>query len=522
MDPTESTITGPGQRILVLDFGAQYTQLIARRVRECRVYCEILPGNLPAADADSHRPNGIILSGGPSSVYDPGSLKPDPGIFRLGIPVLGICYGHQLMAQMLGGEVCQAERKEFGPAEITLAARSALFDGIGEPGDRLPCWMSHGDLVLTVPAGFEVTSHTPTAPVASMADEFRKLYGVQFHPEVAHTPFGLSLLAAFVHGICGCRADWTPANMVDLVVNNIRRQVGTAGVVCGVSGGVDSCCVAALMHRAIGEQLTCIFVDHGLLRKGEAEEVRRDFAQALGIRLVSVDARDQFLNALGGVEDPEEKRKIIGAEFVRVFDSCAENLTGVKFLAQGTLYPDVIESGGGHAKTIKTHHNVGGLPEQMTLHVVEPLRNMFKDEARAVALDLGLPESIVWRHPFPGPGLAIRILGEVTAERLHMVREADAIFIQELYSTGLYRSLSQALAVLAPIRSVGVMGDIRTYGNPIILRAVTTEDFMTANWAPLQEEVLRRVSARIVNEVPGVNRVVYDITSKPPATIEWE
>ncbi len=373
------------------------------------------------------------------------------------------------------------------------------------------------------PPGFEVVATTPSAPVAAMANRQRRLYGVQFHPEVAHTPFGKELLRAFLYGPCGCHGDWTPAHFIEEAVAAIRAQVGKAGVVCGVSGGIDSCCVAALMHRAIGDQLTCIFVDHGLLRKGEAEQVRNDFAGAFGIRLIYADARERFLRRLAGVADPEQKRKIIGAEFVRVFEEYANNLTGVEFLAQGTLYPDVIESGGSkQAVTIKTHHNVGGLPEDMTLKVIEPLRLLFKDEARAVAAELGLPESIVWRHPFPGPGLAIRILGEVTAERLEILRAADAIFLEELRAAGLYREIWQALTVLAPIKSVGVMGDQRTYAHPIILRAVTSEDAMTARWAHLPYEFLERVSNRIVNEVAGINRVVYDISSKPPATIEWE
>jgi len=507
----------------VLDFGAQYTQLIARRVRECSVYCEILPHDTPPDLIASCRPKGIILSGGPSSVYDAGAPRADKALYALGVPILGICYGLQLMTYQLGGEVHPAAQREYGPATMTVLDPDALFVEIAQVGEELPCWMSHGDKVLAPPPGFQVIATTPTTPVAAMVDPDRRFYGVQFHPEVAHTPFGKALLRNFLMGPCGCRGDWTAANFVEQAVEAIRARVGSAGVVCGVSGGIDSCCVAALVHKAIGDQLTCIFVDHGLLRKGEAEQVRDDFAAAFGIHLIYADARARFLKRLEGVTDPEQKRKIIGEEFVRVFEEYADNLSGVAYLAQGTLYPDVIESGGSpQAVTIKTHHNVGGLPEDMTLKVVEPLRSLFKDEARAVAAELGLPESIVWRHPFPGPGLAIRILGEVTAERLDLLREADAIFIEELRAAGLYREIWQALTVLAPIRSVGVMGDQRTYAHPIILRAVTSEDAMTATWARIPYEVLERVSSRIVNEVPGVNRVVYDISSKPPATIEWE
>ncbi len=511
------------ENVVILDFGAQYTQLIARRVRECKVYCEILPFDTPVEEIAAKRPRGIIFSGGPSSVYAPGAPHADRRVYDLGIPVLGICYGLQLMAHQLGGEVQPAERAEYGHADLTILDSAPLFVGVGEGKETVPCWMSHGDHVLTPPAGFRVVATTQSAPIAAITDEARKLYGVQFHPEVAHTPFGTRLLQNFLMGPCGCSGTWTPAHFVDEAVALIRSQVGDEGVVCGVSGGIDSCCVAALMHKAIGDQLTCIFVDHGLLRKGEAEQVRDDFAKAFGIRLIYADVRERFLLRLAGIEDPERKRKVIGEEFVRVFEEYAADLRGATFLAQGTLYPDVIESGGSkNSVTIKTHHNVGGLPEDMSLKVIEPLRLLFKDEARAVAAELGLPETIVWRHPFPGPGLAIRILGEVTAERLQMLQEADAIFISELRSAGLYRTVSQALAVLAPIRSVGVMGDLRTYAHPVILRAVTTEDFMTASWARLPYDFLDKVSSRIVNEVDGINRVVYDISSKPPATIEWE
>lgn len=518
--PSSDTAEEP---VFILDFGAQYTQLIARRVRECHVYCEILPHDTPVSKIAELAPRGIIFSGGPSSVYDEGAPRVDPAVYELGIPILGICYGQQLMSFQLGGDVRPAEQREYGPAELTVLRSEPLFAGIAEQGAHLPCWMSHGDKVWSAPPGFEIAAVTTSTPVAAMFNAARGFYAVQFHPEVIHTPFGKELLRNFLMGPCGCHGTWTPAHFIDEAVAEIRQKVGNAGVVCGVSGGIDSCCVAALMHRAIGDQLTCIFVDHGLLRKGEAEQVRDDFAAAFGIRLVYADARERFLNKLQGITDPEQKRKIIGNEFVRVFEEHADNLTDVQFLAQGTLYPDVIESGGSkQSVTIKTHHNVGGLPEDMVLKVIEPLRSLFKDEARAVAAELGLPESIVWRHPFPGPGLAIRILGEVTAERLETLQAADAIFIEELRSAGLYREIWQALAVLAPIRSVGVMGDQRTYAHPIILRAVTSEDAMTAAWARIPYDVLDKIASRIVNEVPGVNRVVYDISSKPPATIEWE
>ncbi len=513
----------PAELVIILDFGAQYTQLIARRVRECGVYCEILSHDVTLSALQERRPRGIILSGGPSSVYDSGAPMADPDLYSAGIPVLGICYGQQLMTYQLGGEVRPAERREYGRAELTILEPAPLFDRVGKAGDTAMCWMSHGDKVLTPPPGFQVLATTSSAPVAAMANPVRALYGVQFHPEVAHTPFGTELLRSFLMGPCGCSGSWTAAGFVEDAIHRIREQVGSSGVICGVSGGIDSCCVAALVYRAIGDQLTCIFVDHGLLRKGEAEQVRTDFAAALGIKLICADVGPRFLAKLEGIVDPESKRKIIGAEFVRVFEEYAENISDAAYLAQGTLYPDVIESGGSRQSvTIKTHHNVGGLPEDMGLKVIEQRRMLFKDEARTVAVQLGLPESIVWRHPFPGPGLAIRILGEVTRERLALLREADSIFIDELRAAGLYREMSQALAVLAPIRSVGVMGDVRTYAHPIILRAVTTDDFMTASWARIPYEVLEVVSSRIVNEVAGVNRVVYDISSKPPATIEWE
>jgi GMP synthase (glutamine-hydrolysing) len=506
--------------ILILDFGGQYTQLIARRIRECHVYCEILPYNTPIAEIEARRPSGIVFSGGPASVREPGAPAIDATIYGIGCPLLGICYGHQLMALQLGGHVVPAEKREYGRADLTVVEPGVLYDNMAAD---LTCWMNHGDTVLAPPSGFQILARTDNTPVASMGDAARQLYGVQFHPEVAHTPFGKELLRRFVVEVCGCHQLWTPASFVEEAVEKIRDEVGDSGVVCGVSGGIDSCCVAALVHQAVGDRLTCIFVDHGLLRLGEAEQVRNDFAVGLGIRLVFVDARDRFLRRLTGVVDPEQKRKIVGEEFVRVFEENADNIAGARFLAQGTLYPDVIESGTSTAAKIKTHHNVGGLPADMRLRVIEPLRYLFKDEARAVAEQLGLPESIVWRHPFPGPGLAIRITGDVTAERLAMLRHADAIFIDELRRAGIYKSIWQAFAALAPgIRSVGVMGDSRTYEHPIILRAVTSDDAMTAQWARLPYDLLEKVSNRIVNEVAGVNRVVYDVSSKPPATIEWE
>lgn len=506
--------------ILVLDFGAQYAQLIARRVREWHVYCEIVPHNISVAEIAARNPRGLILSGGPLSVYEPHAPVCDPGIYAMGIPVLGICYGHQLMAQQLGGDVQPSDAREYGSTVLRLVADDVLFEGVPQ---ETQCWMSHGDVVRQPPPGFRTIATTAATPVAAMVDESRRLYGVQFHPEVVHTPFGKDLLGRFVRRVCGCHGNWQPGSFIDDAIESIRSRVGDAGVICGVSGGVDSCAVAALVHRAIGDQLTCVFVDHGLMRLGEAEQVQRDFADALGIRLVSVDASERFFGRLKGVIDPEEKRKVIGEEFVRVFEEQAALLPNVRFIAQGTLYPDVIESGSSTAATIKTHHNVGGLPEKMGLKVLEPFRYLFKDEVREVASLLGLPRSIVWRHPFPGPGLAVRIMGEVTPERVDLVRRADAIFIEELRAAGYYDRVWQAFAALASqVRTVGVMGDARTYAHPVVLRAVTSDDAMTADWARLPHELLHRVSTRITNEVPGVNRVVYDISSKPPATIEWE
>ncbi len=510
---------GVREQVIVLDFGGQYTQLIARRVRECHVFCEILPYDTPLTALLARQPKGIILSGGPSSVYEPNAPKVDPELFTLGIPVLGICYGHQLMAYLLGGEVQPAEEREYGRTLLTVVQSDPLFSQLDY---HLTCWMSHGDQVLTPPPGFVVLAETQNTPVAAMGDLQRHLYGVQFHPEVSHTPFGMNLLRNFLYTVCGCQPTWTPANFVQEAVAQIRAQVGNEKVLCAVSGGVDSCTVAALVQRAIGENLTCIFVDHGLLRKGEAEQVRELFTRHFPSHLIFVDARQRFLTRLEGVTDPEEKRKRIGEEFIRVFEEHADELGECRYLAQGTLYPDVIESGTRLAAKIKTHHNVGGLPEWMRMELLEPLRYLFKDEVRAVAMELGLPPRIVWRQPFPGPGLAVRVLGALTGEKLEIVREADAILNEELERSGWARRVWQAFAVLPDVRSVGVMGDQRTYHYPVVLRVVHSEDAMTAEPAELPWDLLMTIANRIVNEVPGVNRVLYDLSSKPPATIEWE
>jgi GMP synthase (glutamine-hydrolysing) len=462
---------------------------------------------------------GIVFSGGPSSVYDDGAPTIDRRIYDLRIPILGICYGMQLMAHQLGGGVVAGARREYGKTELDVLDNSDLFAGLNP---ELICWMSHGDAVQSPPPGFKTSARTANSPVAAMSNPERKLFGVQFHPEVVHTPWGIEIIRSFLYEQCGCQGLWTMESFVKLACETIRKQTGEKSVLCALSGGVDSATVAALVHRAVGKHLTCIFVNHGLLRKGEAEQVRATFEDFFKIRLIYVDAEERFLSRLGGVADPEQKRRIIGEEFVRVFEEEATKLPKVDFLAQGTLYPDVIESGTRSAAKIKTHHNVGGLPENMNLKLVEPLRYLFKDEVRRVAEELGLPGDMVWRQPFPGPGLAIRIIGDVTKERLEMLREADAIVIEEIMRAGLYRSLWQAFAVLAPIRSVGVMGDQRTYANTIVLRAVTSEDAMTADWARLDYDVLERISSRLINEVKGVNRLVYDVSSKPPATIEWE
>ncbi|MDW8107243.1 MAG: glutamine-hydrolyzing GMP synthase [Armatimonadota bacterium] len=511
--------SGAHELVLILDFGGQYTQLIARRVRECQVFCEIVPYDTPLPALQARQPKGIILSGGPASVYEPNAPRVDPALFTLGIPVLGICYGHQLMAHLLGGVVSSAPQREYGRTLLTVVRAEPLFEGLDF---HLTCWMSHGDRVETPPTGFAVLAETENTPVAAMGDLQRNLFGVQFHPEVAHTPFGMHLLRNFLYKVCGCKGDWTTRNFIEESIAAIRAQVGSERVLCAVSGGVDSCTVAALVQRAVGDQLTAIFVDHGLLRKGEAEQVRTLFTQHFPSRLIFVDARERFLNRLRGVTDPEQKRKVIGEEFVRVFEEHADAIGQCRFLAQGTLYPDVIESGTRLAAKIKTHHNVGGLPEWMRMELIEPLRYLFKDEVRRVALELGLPHEIVWRQPFPGPGLAVRVLGEITAEKLEIVREADAILNEELQRTGWAQRVWQAFAVLPDVRSVGVMGDQRTYQYPIVLRVVHSEDAMTATPAELPWDLLLRIANRITNEVAGVNRVLYDLSSKPPATIEWE
>jgi GMP synthase (glutamine-hydrolysing) len=500
---------------LVLDFGGQYTQLIARRIRECRVFSEILPFDSDPDAILARHPRGIVLSGGPDSVYEPDAPRLEPSIYGLGIPVLGICYGHQLMAHQLGGDVRRAER-EYGHATLSCS-RSRLL----EPGERRS-WMSHGDQVAAAPAGFQVTGVTETCPVAAMEAPDMGLYGVQFHPEVTHTERGQEVIRRFVLDVCGCRPDWTPEHFVDQAVGELREKVGEGRAVCGVSGGVDSCVVAALASKALHDRLTCIFVDHGLMRKGEPEDVKEAFGAHYDCRFVAVDAAERFLKALGGVTDPEEKRRIIGAEFIRVFEESAAEVGECDWLIQGTLYPDVIESGSRVAARIKSHHNVGGLPEWMRLKVVEPLRYLFKDEVRAVGRELGLPEGIVERQPFPGPGLAVRILGEVTPERVERLREADAIVREELKRSGVWQDVWQSFAALLDVRSVGVMGDARTYENPVVVRAVSSEDAMTATAVRVPWESLERIATRIVNEVPGINRVLYDLTSKPPATIEWE
>ena len=516
-------------KILILDFGSQVTQLIARRVREAHVYCELHPYDMPLADIKAFNPKGIILSGGPNSVYN-SDYQADTGLFDLGVPVLGICYGMQFMAHHLGGEVQAGNQREFGYAQVQTE-EGDLTRGIEDAPHTLDVWMSHGDKVFRLPQGFRITGHTPSCPVAIMENSAKRFYGIQFHPEVTHTKQGRALLNRFVLDICGANPSWTMPNYIDEAVAKIRAQVGNDEVILGLSGGVDSSVAAALIHRAIGDQLTCVFVDHGLLRLDEGKNVMQMFAQNLGVKVVHVDASEQFMTKLAGVTDPEQKRKIIGAEFIEVFDAEEKKLTQAKWLAQGTIYPDVIESAGAKTKkahAIKSHHNVGGLPENMKLKLLEPLRDLFKDEVRELGVALGLPREMVYRHPFPGPGLGVRVLGEVKREYADLLRQADAIFIEELRNTtdengvSWYDLTSQAFAVFLPVKSVGVMGDGRTYDYVVALRAVITSDFMTAHWAELPYALLGRVSNRIINEVRGINRVVYDVSGKPPATIEWE
>jgi GMP synthase (glutamine-hydrolysing) len=507
--------------VVVLDYGGQYSQLIARRVRECGVFSELLPYHVGPEEVASRGAKGLILSGGPASVHVDGAPRLDPGLLELGIPVLGICYGMQLLAQHLGGRVESAEVGEYGRSELTISEPGLLFAGLP---DVQPCWMSHRDTVYEPPPGFTALAASTQSPVAAFESAEKGIYGIQFHPEVVHTPFGQQILTHFLRDACGCTLDWSPASIAEEQIAAIREQVGDGKVICGLSGGVDSSVAALLVHRAIGDQLTCVFVDHGMMRKDEGAQVVETFRDRFAVPLVAVDAEERFLSKLAGVSDPETKRKIIGGEFIRVFEEEAVKLEGAKFLVQGTLYSDVIESGGGTGtSTIKSHHNVGGLPDDMEFELVEPLRALFKDEVRAVGAELGLPERLVWRQPFPGPGLAIRIVGgEATKERLDLLRDADAVLQDEIRKAGLYRELWQSFCVLPDVRTVGVQGDERTYGYVVVIRAVTSDDAMTADWARLPYDLLEQIASRMINELREVNRVVLDITSKPPGTIEWE
>lgn len=505
--------------VIVLDFGGQYSHLIARRIRELKVFCEMLPFSTPVEELKARKPKGIVFSGGPSSVYQDKAPVCDPAIYDLGIPILGICYGMQLMAQQLGGGVSRATHREYGKTELNVLDRERIFSCL-EPVEQ--CWMSHGDLVESPPPGFTITARTGKAPVAAMAHPIKNLYGVQFHPEVVHTPKGQDVLKAFLYDICGCHGLWTMGSFLERSVAEVRQQVGDKKVLCALSGGVDSSVAAVLVQKAVGDHLTCVFVDHGLLRKGEAEQVQKTFEEKFRVNLIYVDARERFLSKLAEVTDPERKRKIIGEEFIRVFEDEAAKLGQIDFLVQGTLYPDVVESGTATAAVIKSHHNVGCLPEDMRFELVEPLRWLFKDEVRVLGEEMDLPEEVVWRQPFPGPGLAVRILGEVTAAKAAVLQEADAIVEQEIRKAGLYRQIWQSFAILPDMRSVGVMGDERTYAHTVAIRAVHSHDAMTADWVRLPYEVLEAISSRIVSEIKEINRVVYDITSKPPATIEWE